>query len=468
LWGYFSNGGNIVQKLSVKELEVLTDDDVGTTLRDGDGLIGKVKSTRKGISIAFYYRFRWQDKWKDFSCGSWPKNNLTYIRKNRNNARQKVEEGINPIDEKKAVRIRQQADNEKTILEDQLKRAENLTIQDLYDIWIVDGVARQDKNAELKRRFGKDVLPNIGALPIKSITDSTIRNLLRKISERDVTRYVISLHADLNQMLAWGEKRKPWRKLMEDGNPAVLVEVNKLINPLYKEERDRVLSESELKELKQIFISMEQAYASLPAGKKYTGRRPFERKSQHALWICLSTLCRIGEILRAEWKHIDFEKRIWLVPAPNSKNKEKLEIYLSDFALTQFKALQKISGHCNFVFPAKRDESKHIDVKSISKSVGDRQVQFKNRKTLSKRNNDNSLVLADGKNGDWTPHDLRRTGATMMQKLGVSLEVIDRCQNHVIHGSKVRRAYLHYDYQNEMRDAWATLATELEQILSNN
>lgn len=455
----------LVAKLTVKQLEALSSGNVGTIIRDEGGLIGKIKSTRKGISVAFYYRFRWQRSWKDFSCGSWPKNNLSDIRKNRNSARHKLEEGINPIDEKKAARLNNQAEIEKVILEEQLKNAENLTIKDLYNTWILDGVARQDGNAELKRRFEKDVLPKIGDKAIKDITDSTIRDLLREVSERGVTRYILSLYADINQMLAWGEKRKPWRKLMDDGNPAELVEVHKLIDPLYKEERERVLSEDELKELKQIFISMEQDYDELPAGKKYSGSRPFAKKSQLALWICLSTLCRIGEILRAEWDHINFKKRSWLIPTPNSKNKEKLEIHLSDFSLSQFNDLYEISGHSKFVFPAKRNDSKHINVKSVSKSVGDRQIRFKNRKILNNRNNDNSLVLAKGKNGDWTPHDLRRTGATMMQKLGIPLEVIDRCQNHVIQGSKVRRAYLHYDYEKEMHEAWNRLGEELEEIL---
>jgi hypothetical protein len=37
----------------------------------------------------------------------------------------------------------------------------------------------------------------------------------------------------------------------------------------------------------------------------------------------------------------------------------------------------------------------------------------------------------------------------MMQALGVNLDVIDRCQNHVLAGSRVRRHYLHHDYAEE-------------------
>ena len=45
----------------------------------------------------------------------------------------------------------------------------------------------------------------------------------------------------------------------------------------------------------------------------------------------------------------------------------------------------------------------------------------------------------------------------MMQALGISLELIDRCQNHVLPGSKVRRHYLHHDYADEKRAAWRAL-----------
>lgn len=105
-------------------------------------------------------------------------------------------------------------------------------------------------------------------------------------------------------------------------------------------------------------------------------------------------------------------------------------------------------------------------MKSVSKQIGDRQHRFKQRKALSNRRNDNSLVLSNGVNGEWTPHDLRRTGATMMQALGVMPDVIDRCQNHVLAGSRVRRHYLMHDYADETKQAWAKLGTAIEAALA--
>ena len=126
--------------------------------------------------------------------------------------------------------------------------------------------------------------------------------------------------------------------------------------------------------------------------------------------------------------------------------------------------MHKLSGDTAWCFPS-RDAENHVCVKTVSKQIGDRQLRFKSRKDLLNRRNDNSLVLANGANGEWTPHDLRRTAATMMQALGVKPDVIDRCQNHVLAGSRVRRHYLKHQYNDEKRSAWQLLGEEVERVL---
>jgi integrase len=82
------------------------------------------------------------------------------------------------------------------------------------------------------------------------------------------------------------------------------------------------------------------------------------------------------------------------------------------------------------------------------------------------RRHDNTRVLGGAKHGAWTPHDLRRTSATIMQSLGIPLDTIDRCQNHVLQGSKIRRHYLHHDYAQEKREAWRHLGERTSMILN--
>lgn len=100
--------------------------------------------------------------------------------------------------------------------------------------------------------------------------------------------------------------------------------------------------------------------------------------------------------------------------------------------------------------------------------MGDRQIQFKTRKDLSRRANDNALVLKSGSHREWTPHDMRRTGATMMQALGVLPDIIDRCQNHVMAGSRVRRHYLHHEFADEKKAAWEKLGQRIDDILGQS
>ena len=104
-----------------------------------------------------------------------------------------------------------------------------------------------------------------------------------------------------------------------------------------------------------------------------------------------------------------------------------------------------------------------LDSKTIAKQIGDRQFQFKKRSPLKNRRNDNSLVLS---NEEWTPHDLRRTGSTIMQSLGVPDHVRERCLNHVFSG-KLGRVYGRYDFAAEKREAWRTLGERLEVVLGS-
>src|SRR5699024_2357898 len=147
-------------------------------------------------------------------------------------AKQMVAEGINPTDKKKAARIEKQNTIEATIREEQRKRTEQLTVADMFQVWVTDGVNRKDGNKDLKRIFNKDVLPAIGNTEVRKLTEQDIRKMLRRIKRRqyqgrDVTRTLEVAWKVTNQMITWAERRKPWRGLLADGNPCELVDVSK-------------------------------------------------------------------------------------------------------------------------------------------------------------------------------------------------------------------------------------------------
>nr|WP_284069485.1 site-specific integrase [Stutzerimonas nitrititolerans] len=458
--------------MTVKQLEALTSVDDGRILREDGGLVARVRAGVRGVTVQFRYEFKQDGLKRDQSLGSWPKKSLAQIRADRDEAKATAAKGIDPTAARKAAKIEAQAAVAATITEAERQAAANKTVGDLFDEWIRDGVSRQDGNAELVRSFKKDVLPLIGRKPLRNLTEKDLLSVLRSVKARGLNRTVVIRSKDIGQMLRWGEKRKPWRSLMADGNPADLIDVSKLLDHDYEEQRDRLLSPDEIRELHDILQRLETDYEALPAGQKYSGIRPVNPRVQCALWICLSTLCRIGELLKAEWRYLDLDKGTWFIPAEATKGhkgkRQDHHVFLSGFAIEQFKRLKKETGNTPFCFPGK-DGQGHVDTKTVSKLIGDRQCRFKNRsKPMAGRHHDDSLVLSKGARGEWTPHDLRRTGATMMQELGVTLEIIDRCQNHLLGGSKVRRHYLHHDYAKEKTEAWRLLGEKLESILAES
>jgi len=450
-------------KWTIKELDAVKAEWKGDTLNDSGGLSGEVRVNSANASIVFRYAFKWQGKVTWHYCGTYPSRDMAAIREERDKARDLIKAGIDPRANKIAARIEAQADVDATIKADEQKRTEALSFNDLYTIWIKDGVSRSDGNKYITQSFDKHALPVLSNIEVRHLTEQHLRKLYRAIIATGKIATAVELSKDIGQMLRWAEKRRPWRALLIDGNPAELVEIEKLVPPDYTKERTRQLSIEEICKLKQIFDDSETSYAD--AENKRTAERPLKMEAQIALWLCLGTICRIGELLITEWKHVNFEQRTWFIPAANTKGERGRKrgqlVYLSDFTLDQFKQLHALTGDSEWAFPA-RIKAGHVCEKTVSKQVGDRQVKFKSRtRKLQNRVENNNLVVGDQ---EWTPHDLRRTGATLMQKLKVSREVINLCLNHVI-GSKVDWVYLLDEYADEKRAAWNKLGDRLEAIL---
>lgn len=80
---------------------------------------------------------------------------------------------------------------------------------------------------------------------------------------------------------------------------------------------------------------------------------------------------------------------------------------------------------------------------------------------MSRRSPHTNALRLSGKK--WTPHDLRRTGATYMGDLGVRVEVIEKCLNHT-EQNRLIRTYQRQEQRPQMIDAWLMLGKHLEKI----
>jgi integrase len=464
------------KKWTIRELDTIPSEWKGDFLSDGGGLRGEVRFSNK-VTINFKFQFRLKGKMCWHFCGTYPLVNMSAIRVERDWARGLVKQGIDPRVAKKAEAIKEQEALLDVIRNDEKKRDELLTFKDLFVTWTANGVARENNNKVLKQNYEKYSGPALGNIPIKHLSEDHLRDLYKSIISQGKVRTAIKLSTDISQMFKWGEKRNKWRKLLENGNPTSLVDINVLIPKSYNPVRERTLSTDEIIQLSNTFKSVAEEYEK--ATSKYALERPLKIESQIATWLCLGTLCRIGELLMTRWENVNFENRTWFIPEADTKDEigDQL-VFLSDFTLSQFRKLYEVTGETiivnsdgtktinknKYAFPAKLKDG-HICIKTVSKQIGDRQAKFKFRsRKLKNRVANNSLVLGDS---EWTPHDLRRTGATLMQELGVPREIINLCLNHVV-GSKMDQVYLHAQFKKQKCDAWSLLGDHLDELLRIN
>lgn len=422
-------------KLTQKHLEAIRAEQHGETIRDEGNLFGRIRAKNcGGISVSFSYRYRWDSKTKEISCGTWPKDGLAAIRKHRDEAKKKIQDGIEPGLDRKAVTLQLKIQQSEGIVKLEEKLSRN-TVGALFDYWCeVEISKRRDGGAETKRGFRKDILPVIGHLKAEDVTRADIMRIVDIVLARGSNRMAKRFLSELRQMFGFGLDREivhtdPTARIKKDriGGKDVV--------------RTRHLSEVEIKEFSE----------KLPSAN-------FAHATECALWIMLSTCCRVGEISRARWQDLNLAEGTWTIPKEHAKNERELIIYLSDFAEVQFRRLETLKSNDIWMFPDKT-KTTHVNVKSISKQVGDRQ------RTVPMMNRTKAVATLTLSGGHWTPHDLRRTGATIMGDLGTRPDVIEKCLNHT-EESKIKRTYQQQSLKEEQRDAWHLLGERLALIVN--
>jgi integrase len=419
------------RKLTVKTIEAAKPRDRLYRLADGAGLyLAVLPSGSKRFNLR--YKADGKDRWmglSDEGRDTYPMLSLERARALAASITARRKAGEDPLKAKAA-----------TILERKVRLAERvavaqgqlarLTVNALFERWVSKEVTgRKDSGAEIKRSFIKDVLPLIGTMPVESVKKVHINEVLDKVLTRGSKRMAKRLLSDMRQMFGFAIDQElmtedPTARIKKDktGGKTVL--------------RDRHLSEEEIRALT----------AQMPDAQML-------KVTEAAVWIMLATCCRVGEISRARWQDINLNAATWIIPAAHAKNGRRFVIYLSEFAKAQFQNLENLKSHAEWVFPNRKGNS-HIDLKTISKQIHDRQrvVPMKNRSAKT-----GALSLSGG---PWTPHDLRRTGATMMGNLKVPPHIIERCLNHV-EQNRLTRTYQHQDFAEEQAEAWAKLGERL-------
>ena len=416
---------NKLTPLGVKNLKPSSKDQL---ISDGDSLFLSIRSVGNGGAKSFRmaYRINGKQSWLTLE-----KNTLADARVERNENKALVTKGLDPALERKLNVIRtHNAQLEEQEAEKKLNA--RMTVNDLFVRWCDIDLTKRKGMGEITRTFNKDILPELGLLFVEDVTKSHISLIIGKMKIRGAPHTARNLIILVRQMFRFAVSHD-----LIDADPTARIDITKMTTKA--SERDRVLSESEIKALAR---QMPDANLN-PA-------------TECAIWIAIATACRVGEISKAKHTDVDFDAGTWVIPKENSKNGKAHTIVLSNFALEQFRRLTRLSTSAVWLLPH-RDNIRSASRSSLAQQLNIRQIPG------DARCKDNqSLILIGGK---WTPHDLRRTGATLMGNLGVAPDTIDKCLNHV-EPNKIKRTYQRQKLEAEQAKAWELLGERLELLVN--
>lgn len=244
-------------------------------------------------------------------------------------------------------------------------------------------------------------------------------------------------HAIVRQVLNYALKRD-----LIDANPALAID-----RVFPETSRERVLNETEIVKLWAFLEAAQRNEGLALAEDQKEGQRKINaisKGSAIALELCLLTLQRAGEIAGAKKEEFNWDERLWVIPAERMKGKRAHAVPLSAAAAARFKAAFKLSKS-EFAFPS-RDRESALEAKRLTRAMARACKAIK--------------MPSAG------PHDLRRTGRTMLtsERVGVSYETAERVIAHLV-GSAVSRVYDRNEYLKEKRGAIDAWARELERIV---
>jgi len=240
---------------------------------------------------------------------------------------------------------------------------------------------------ETERLLKKDVVPAWTGRRVQELTRGDVIDLLDQIVDRGSPIAANRTLAAVRRMLAWCAERG-----IIASSPCHGVKP-----PSGEHSRDRVLSDDEIR---TIWISAEKMgypYGPLTQLLMLTGQRR-------------------DEVAEIRWSEIDLAARTWTLPKERVKNATAHQVPLSAMAIAVLSRLPRIHSRAAYVFTA--DGEKPTTSFSRPKQRLDRLVV------------ECAATVAAEPVAHWTFHDLRRTAATGMARLGVNLPVIEKVLNH--------------------------------------
>jgi integrase len=376
-------------------------------IADGGGLMLRVKPS--GVkSWLFNYSHPITKKRSNLKIGTYPVMSLAQARVIKQTYLALLEQNIDPKFH------REEAAQQK-------EEAQNNTFELVAGSWMDIKRTKVKANSADKiwRSLENDVFPRIGKLPIDEITAPKAIEVLSAIVGRDSFEIARKVARRMNNVMTYADNiglvhHTPLAGIKET------IPARKVVN--YP-----TLKPDELPELMRAIN-----FANI----KFTTRCLIE-------WQ-LHAMVRPSEASQALWSDIDYDRKLWVIPAERMKMGKEHYIPLSDQALSILELMQPFSGHRAHIFPS----NKHPQ-------------QSANKETA------NMALKRMGFAGRLVAHGLRALASTTLNEQGFDSDVIEAA---LAHGDKnqIRAAYNRATYLEKRKVMMQWWSGHIEQAATGN
>lgn len=346
-------------------------------------------------------KYRFNGRESTLTIGSYPEITLAQARRSRDEARIQLYSNIDP----------------NAIKNERLQQIdESILFKSLAMEWMEDRKAVIKENTYLRDLsvFEKDLFPALGDMPIDQIKGKDVLTCAKKIEERGAQEM-----AKRSIPLAGRIFRFAIRKGLIESDPT----------PHLQE----ALKPRKVKHMARLNISEFPPF--LERMDRYHGNPMIKT----AIQLMTLTFVRTAELRMMEWDEIDFETKLWRIPAEKMKIAQPHIVPLSRQAIELIEKLQPLTGNKQYVF------YNHSTAKPMSSNA-----------LLC-------VIRTMGYHGKMTGHGFRGLASTTLHEQGHKHDAIEIQLAHRV-GNAVSQAYnhaQHLDYRVKMMQEWSDFIDSL-------
>ncbi|RVO67055.1 tyrosine-type recombinase/integrase [Sinorhizobium meliloti] len=310
-------------------------------------------------------------------------------------------------------------------------------VGDVLDEFLKRHVKKKNRESTQKNTeafIDKRIRPEWKDRDIRTISKRDVVKLLDDIGDGGAPETAVRVRAILSKFFNWAVDRD-----IVDASP-----VPKGSTAKQGASRERVLTDEEVR---LVWLACEKV--GWPFG-------PLVK-------LLLLTAQRRNEVAHAARNEFDLggNNQLWTIPPERSKNGKEHIVPLSPLSLELLSGIPKVGD----VYLLSTTGDTPVSGFSKAKAAIDAEML----KIAKKEAVDKGLGLDAVKLGPWTLHDLRRTAASGMARLGVPVHVVEAVLNHQSGSIKgVAKIYNRYEYLDEKRHALTGWAACVSRIIAHD